>query len=1122
MATIAKLAVLLDLQDNAFQRGLQNSRDKLDKWGSSLRDIGGKMTLGVTTPVIAGFTKMALGAAELEQSIGATEKLWGDNAAEIIDWAAKADRSMGLTQNQALASVNNFNAMFKQLGAGSDVVQDMSQRFVGLSADLSAMWGGSTIEASESLTSALRGNYEGLDKYNINLTEAMVSQEAMNVALADGRDEITEADKLQARYNLILEQTTDAQGQFADEANTTSGRIAILRARIGNLATKMGGLLLPYVNKLADGLSKVVDWLEGTNDTTRKWALGIAAAAAAMGPLLIALGIIAPGLGILLGLFGALLSPIGLLIAILAVLAVMFKDDIVDAVKSAADKFGDITEAFRKFREMGVSPAQAALMAIAAVVPGLGKIIAPLRGLVENLGDAFNALKAGDYAGMFAALGAAARSVGSTILGAIRSIDWSAVGGALLDGLASIVGWVAGFVLDIPEIAVNVWNWARGTIADFWGWLKGIALGGLAGDGTGGATDTTGQLSLAEIAVNIYNWAKGTVVDIYEAIKGWISDQITGRDWSSIGTTVMTDIRNAIRDAIPNAVSLVATFLTWISDQIRGVNWKSVGSTFGELLVGGIKGIVGLVGLSLWLLGQVLLAIVDVQWGEVGSAFKTFFGAALTAITDFLSGFWSVIQAEIETELSLVPWAAIGDKVETWAAGIWSGIMDALQPIIDAAVDSLNFLIDQLNRIPGVDIPKIGGIEQIGLEADAAAEKVVSLQDSINNLLTGGTFEFANASGMWSNVYGNAQADPYDPTQGGVGQSFKPFGDISTTFDAVAEAAGRASAAITPVNTEMATLSGRTTDISAFGDTATEKFTSTGDSAKANMQPIGPLAATMAGQLLGTAVPAFVQVNSAGQSNFGALLSAVQSRFTTMQSIISSTTSQASSTARSQFSSMTSAITSQVNSMSSQVQGRFSSMQGSVSGSLNAMTGNARNAASQLQSSLSSGAAQAAGAVQSQIGRLPGIVSGIAGAMYGAGADAIQGLVNGAQSRLGALEGVVNQAIAIMARIPSLGNSPWPMMIGAGHDAMDGLIIGVDDREHRLTRAIDNVVGQFSSATPTLRPDIESMRAGGGEVRQYFFALTSAEFKALLAKAENGDAFARNFGSELAMMGGQG
>src|SRR5699024_9106030 len=124
----------------------------------------------------------------LEQTLGATEQLWGDNADSIIDWSKTTSKSLGMSQNDALTSMNRYNAMLKDLEDGTGNVADMSQELTERSADLSAMWGGSSIEASDALTSALRGNYEGLDKYNINLTEALVSQEAMNIAVADGRD----------------------------------------------------------------------------------------------------------------------------------------------------------------------------------------------------------------------------------------------------------------------------------------------------------------------------------------------------------------------------------------------------------------------------------------------------------------------------------------------------------------------------------------------------------------------------------------------------------------------------------------------------------------------------------------------------------------------------------------------------------------------------------------------------------------------------------------------------------------------------------------------------------------------------------------------------------------------
>ena len=47
------------------------------------------------------------------------------------------------------------------------------------------------------------------------MNAAAVEAQALAMGLAATKDEITDADKVAARYALILEQTTTAQGDFA-------------------------------------------------------------------------------------------------------------------------------------------------------------------------------------------------------------------------------------------------------------------------------------------------------------------------------------------------------------------------------------------------------------------------------------------------------------------------------------------------------------------------------------------------------------------------------------------------------------------------------------------------------------------------------------------------------------------------------------------------------------------------------------------------------------------------------------------------------------------------------------------------------------------------------------------
>lgn len=625
MATIAKLLVELGLEDGAFQRGIDSSRNKLDSWGSSFRSWGTGLTAGVTTPIIGAGAAFVNWASSAEQTLGATEVLWGENADTMVAWSESASTSMGMTQNAALQNANRFNAMFKTLGVGNGVVMDMSQGFTTLSADLSAMWGGSPDEAAESLTSALRGNYEAMDKYNVNLTEAMVSQEAMNVAMADGRSEVTEADKVQARYNLIMEQTTDAQGQFARETDTTAGRLATMSARVKDAATKFGTLLLPYVNKGLELFSKLVDRIEGLSDTQRKWVLGIAAVAAAIGPVLLVVGMLLPGLSALVAVIGFLVSPIGLIVVAVAALA--------------AGLIYAYTH-FEGFRNI--------VNAVASTIAGVAvAAFEALVGVFSKLKDAFDL---GGWSGMFGALGdMLLNGLASLSNMAFAGIQWLA--DQFINGASSLwnaaVTWFQG-----------LWDGASSKWGEFTGWV-----GGLASDAATWLGDTAGSLLLKgiDLITGLWNGA----VSMWTGVTAWIAG-LPGEVLTWIGDTAATLIGKGsdLLNGFFNGVALIWLVVSlWFSNlgtsvfTAVGEVISSINSRGTDILQGFWNGVTDKwIAVSLWFVN--LPAMIFNAVADTSSSIKS-------RGTDILAGFWNGV---------LNKWIA----VSTWFVSLGSMISGAV------------------------------------------------------------------------------------------------------------------------------------------------------------------------------------------------------------------------------------------------------------------------------------------------------------------------------------------------------------------------------------------------------------------------------------------------------------
>ena len=489
--------------------------------------MGTKLTAGLTIPIVGSGIAMVKWAADLEQTLGATEHLWGSNADSMMDWARTADQALGMTQDEALTTANRLYGIYSQMGLSTDEVKaktlEMTERF----ADLSALMGGTPIEAAEAYTSALMGNYQALDKYNININAAMVNQKALEMTGKDSVAQLSAEEKQLAFNALYLEKTADAQGQFEREITTTTGKLTRLNARLKNAATTFGNLLLPYVNRAADAVAKFATWLEDLDDTQRKWIIGIAAAVAAIGPLLIGIGMLLPGISALIGVLGFILSPIGLVVVAVALL--------VAGLTYAYFEF----EAFRNI-----------VNSVASAVKGV--LIGAFDMAVEAFNKLRDAFEADGWTGLISTLGSMIWNGLSSVFSAIRNIDW----GSLVQG-----GWEviqAGIALAWNAITSLDWDtyidpiawasWIGGKIEDIgvWLWDK---ISGFFPDG---------NVITGVIAMGRWLWDKiGQYFPAVMVIKGAIT----------VGTWLWGKIKEWFPEAavISGAISDLAT---WVWGQI--------------------------------------------------------------------------------------------------------------------------------------------------------------------------------------------------------------------------------------------------------------------------------------------------------------------------------------------------------------------------------------------------------------------------------------------------------------------------------------------------------------------------------------------------------------------------
>ena len=305
-----------DAGANAFgpaEKSADSFSKKLGDLGERVTSFGRKWTMFATVP-IAGFLGLSYQqAASAEQAIGKVEAVYGDASQSIIEWSEDSAQAYGMSQTAALDMVGTYGQIMQAQGLAMDQVPEYSQRLIQLSADMSAFSDRNITESSNAIRAALTGEYESLKSFGIVLKAAEVDQEALNIARAQGTDEVTEAHRVQARYNIILRQTSAMTGQFEKESQGASGQLAIFKANMADLSANLGNVLLPIGTKVTALLNTMLTGFMALPQPVKTFTVVLLAVVAAIGPLAIGIGSVMSGLAALPAVAGAVTGAFGVM-----------------------------------------------------------------------------------------------------------------------------------------------------------------------------------------------------------------------------------------------------------------------------------------------------------------------------------------------------------------------------------------------------------------------------------------------------------------------------------------------------------------------------------------------------------------------------------------------------------------------------------------------------------------------------------------------------------------------------------------------------------------------------------------------------------------------------------------
>ena len=342
MAKLGDLILRVGADTSQLNKNLGEARRSIAKNTREIQNLGRNLTVGVTAPLaimgatsVQAFREQNKAIAQVEAGLKSTAGQVGFTSQELQKMASDLQNKTLFGDEAILKDATAQLLTFTNI-SGENFARTQ-QAALDLATRLDGDLKGASIQLGKALNDPV-ANLSALSRSGIQFSE---DQKAVIKSL-------TETGNLAEAQTLILDELNKQYGGSAEAAAEADGGFTQLANSFGDLQEEIGRLLVQYLRPIVDRLKTFVQFLQNTSDGTKTVALGIAAVAAAIGPVLLILPNLVSGIKMAQTAFALLnttmlANPFGAVAAAVTVLVgaiILLTDETKDAV-SAVDQLAE-------------------------------------------------------------------------------------------------------------------------------------------------------------------------------------------------------------------------------------------------------------------------------------------------------------------------------------------------------------------------------------------------------------------------------------------------------------------------------------------------------------------------------------------------------------------------------------------------------------------------------------------------------------------------------------------------------------------------------------------------------------------------------------------------------------
>lgn len=257
-----------NINKEGFEKGLKSLSDMVGDIKPKLKSLAMALTAAFSVKKLVDFGRQSIEtASDLAEVQNVVDTAFGESKQKMEDFADTAVKTYGISKLTAKQTGSNFMAMAAGMGLANDSASDMAMALTGLSADMASFYNVGQDVASTALKSIFTGETETLKQFGIVMTDANLQAYALSKGITKSTADMSQAEKVQLRYNYVMSQTALAQGDFAKTSDSWANQTRILSEQWKEFGATIGtvlmNVLLPAVKAINSLLSQLIALAQG-------------------------------------------------------------------------------------------------------------------------------------------------------------------------------------------------------------------------------------------------------------------------------------------------------------------------------------------------------------------------------------------------------------------------------------------------------------------------------------------------------------------------------------------------------------------------------------------------------------------------------------------------------------------------------------------------------------------------------------------------------------------------------------------------------------------------------------------------------------------------------------------